>query len=124
MLVVASFALVGLVTMYWMVLTKRIAADRSLQVLWRASMVAGIVAVSLGSTSRPPLSTPEEVDIVCAPGDNLCTEVDKEWARGKVREKCKGAGGTGVLICYEDEDGDIHTVVKDIDCGESAATHE
>jgi len=117
MLIVASLALVGLVITFWMVFGKTTIADLNLQILRRASVVAGLVAVSLGSTSGHAATIPE-ADIVCPPGVPKCTEEDKEWGRSKIRAKCGAAGGRGILRCVtNNRTGETSVSIRDIQCG-------
>jgi len=117
MLIVASLALVGLVITFWMVFGKTTIADLNLQILRRASVVAGLVAVSLGSTSGHAATIPE-ADIVCPPGVPKCTEEDKEWSRSKIRAKCGAAGGRGILRCVtNNRTGETSVSIRDIQCG-------
>ena len=104
MVVVASLALVGLVATFWMVFGKRIVADLSLPAFRRVGIVAGVVAVSLGSTSADPATTPAVTpDLTeCYVDDGMaCTEGQKKYVRDEVIDPaCGSEGGWACVTCY------------------------
>lgn len=95
----------------------RVGITLNLRALRRAGVVAGLVAVSLGSTSGHPANTSVTADVVCPSG--LCTDADKRWGKDKIRELCGIRGGTGTLICeWDREQNEIIVKLQDIRCFE------
>jgi len=87
-----------------MVFGKRIVADISLPSLRRVGIVAGVVAVSLGSASAhsaaPPAVAPDLTE--CYVDDEMaCTEGQKEYVKNEVIDPaCGSEGGWACVTCY------------------------